>query len=323
MQIGRPVIPVTHFAAVLGLAGLGNDWRIAHRVWNLPPVIGESLMLLATIVWGILLILYVAKWITARKEARAELDHPILCCYVALVGVATLLIAGAAIPHSRIVAEILFAIGAMFTLAFAAWQTARLWQGGRDPATTTAALYLPAGAGSFVTATVASALGYADWGQLAFGAGLFSWIAIESVLMHRLFTLPALATELRPSLGIQLAPPAVGVVAYLAVTSGPVDMLARAMIGYGILQMLVLLCLLPSIRQQPFAASYWAFTFGATALAAAPLLVIERGGTGAIALIAPTLFVAANIVVVLVVLATLRLGLSRPQVVAFVAQAGD
>jgi tellurite resistance protein len=69
----------------------------------------------------------------------------------------------------------------------------------------------------------------------------------------------------------------------------------------------VLLRLLPWIRQQPFAPSYWAFTFGATALASAPLVMVERGTTGAVASIAPYIFVAANIVVGLIAVATVRL----------------
>jgi tellurite resistance protein len=48
-------------------------------------------------------------------------------------------------------------------------------------------------------------------------------------------------------------------------------------------------------------------TFGAATLAAVPLDMMERGATGAVATIAPVLFVAANIVVGLIALATLRL----------------
>jgi tellurite resistance protein len=112
---------------------------------------------------------------------------------------------------------------------------------------------------------------------------------------------------LRPTLGIQLAPPVVGAVAYLSVTTGAPDLLAYAMLGYGLLQALLLLRLLPWIRQQPFAPSYWAFTFGATALASAPIVMVERGTTDAVASIAPYLFVAANIVVGLIAIATVGL----------------
>ena len=42
--------------------------------------------------------------------------------------------------------------------------------------------------------------------KLAFGADMFSWLAIESVLLHRLYTASALAPALRPTLGISNCP---------------------------------------------------------------------------------------------------------------------
>jgi tellurite resistance protein len=303
----RIAVPASFFGIVLGLAGLGGAWRVAARVWQLPAVIGEGLMLIAGIVWAVMLALYAAKWIYARDEALRELEHPVQCCFVGLIGVATMLVSIAVLPYSRPAAQIAFAIGVCFTLGFALWRTGILWHGGRDPGDTTPVLYLPAVAGAFVTATAAAALGYRDWGQLAFGAGLFSWFAIESVLLHRLYTATTMPAPLRPTLGIQLAPPVVGGVAYLSVTTGAPDLFAYALLGYGVLQALLLLRLLPWIRQQPFAPSYWAFTFGASALAAVPLDMMERGTTGAIASIAPYLFVASNIVIALIALGTLRL----------------
>jgi tellurite resistance protein len=300
-------IPASYFGIVLGLAGLGGAWRHASKVWGLPPLVGEVLMLIAAIVWALVLALYAAKWIYAREAALQEVDHPVQCCFVGLVGVATMEVALGALPYSRLATQILFAFGAAFTIVFAVWRTGILWQGGRDPATTTPVLYLPTVAGAFVTATTAAALGRGDWGQLAFGAGLFSWLAIESVLMHRLYTMATLPAALRPTLGIQLAPPVVGAVAYLGVTTGAPDPLAYAMVGYGLLQALVLLRLLPWLRQQPFTPSYWAFTFGATALSSAPLTMVERGTTGAIASLAPYLFIATNVVVGLIAFATMGL----------------
>jgi tellurite resistance protein len=307
LNVGSISVPASYFGIVLGLAGLGGAWRHAALVWGLPSLAGEALMLIAAVIWALLFALYVAKWIFAREAALQELGHPVQCCFVGLIGVATMLVAMAALPYSRLAAQILFALGASFTAGFAVWRTGILWQGGRDPAATTPVLYLPTVAGAFVTATAAAALGYRDWGQLAFGAGLFSWFAIESVLLHRLYTVAAMPAALRPTLGIQLAPPVVGAVAYLSVTTGAPDLLAYAMLGYGLLQALLLLRLLPWIRQQPFAPSYWAFTFGATALASAPIVMVERGATDAVASIAPYLFVAANIVVGLIAIATVGL----------------
>src|SRR3982074_314928 len=94
-------------------------------------------------------------------------------------------------------------------------------------------------------------------GPLACGGGLFSWLAIESVLLHRLYTATSLTAPLRPTLGIQLAPPAVGAVAYLSVNGGNPDLIAHALIGYALMQLIIMLRLLPWITQQSFAASYW------------------------------------------------------------------
>jgi tellurite resistance protein len=292
---------------VLGLVGLGNTWRVAHRVWGLPLVVGEAIDAVGAAIWAILLILYAAKWLLARPKAIEESRHPVDCGFIGLIGVATLLAAGAAAPYSRATALVLFAAGALVSLAYAVWQTGRIWQDDRHHRATTAVLYLPTVAGSFVTGAIAAALGFPEWGQLAFGAGLFSWLSIESVLAHRLYAVDPLPITQRPSLGIQFAPPVVGAVTYMGITSGPPDLIAAALVGYGLLQALVVLRLLPWIRQQPFGPSYWAFTFGSASLATTLLLMLERGGTGPAKLIAPVAFVIANVVVGVIFLATVRL----------------
>lgn len=303
--------PAAFFGMVLGLAGLGAVWRAAHRVWQLPEVVGEALMAVAVLVWAGLMMLYGLKWLIAREAALAEVSHPVQCCFVGLIGVATMLVAGAALPYSRAVAVLLFALGAAFTFAFAVWRTGALWHGDRDPGTTTPVLYLPAVAGSFVTANLLGAFGLADWGQLAFGAGLFSWLAIESVLLHRLLTAPEMSPALRPTLGIQLAPPAVGAVAYLGVTQGAPDFLTHVLLGYALFQVIILVRLGSWIGQQRFNPSYWAFTFGATALALVPLRMVERGDSGAAYVLAPILFVAANVLVLTIAVRTIWVGAIR------------
>jgi tellurite resistance protein len=301
---GVPVVPAGFFGIVLGLAGLGGTWRAAHQVWQLPAVVGETIMLVAAIVWAVLVMLYIAKWFVAREVALAEISHAVQCCFVGLAGVATMLIAAAAAPYSRPLALLLFCAGGAFTLAFAIWRTGVLWRGDRELASTTPVLYLPTVAGTFVAGTVAAGLGYPDWGQYAFGAGLFSWLAIESILLNRMYNSPSMASALRPTLGIQLAPPVVGAVTLISVAPDAPGLFVHMMIGYGLLQCLVLLRLLPWIMQEPFAPSYWAFTFGATAMATGPIRLIGQGDHGAVVALAPVLFVFANAVVGIVAIGT-------------------
>jgi tellurite resistance protein len=307
LKAKRIAVPASFFGIILGLVGLGNCWRVAAKIWYLPTWIGEAIMLLAIAIWLVLLLLYVSKWLWVREEALAEFEHPVLCCFIGLVPVSTVLVALAIAPYSRSIAVTFFVVGALGQLSFGVYRSGRLWMGGRNPETTTPVLYLPTVAGSFVSAIVASALGYREGGVLFFGMGMFSWLVLESIIIQRLYLLDTLPKPLRPTLGIQLAPPVVGCVAYLSITSGYPDTFAHILFGYGMLQALILLRLMSWLFQQPFAASYWAFTFGIAALALSALRLVERGTTGAMEGLAVLLFIGANIAIGSTAVGTVRL----------------
>lgn len=307
MSLKNVSVPASYFGIILGLVGLGAAWRLANRLWILPAIIGETIMVIAGIVWVMLILLYVAKWLWHRGDAIAELNHPIQCCFIGLVPVSTVLVSVALQPHAHSAALVLLFSGTIGTIMFSIWRHGGLWRGGRDPASTTPVLYLPSVAGNFVVAIAMGAFGWGEWGVLFFGAGFLAWIALESVILHRLLTAEPLAVPMRPTLGIQLAPPAVGLVAYLSVTNGDPGVIAQVLLGYALLQALILIRLLPWIRAQSFSASYWSFTFGVSALALGAERMVDRGVIGPANAMAPVLFIVANIVIGVVAIGTIIL----------------
>src|SRR5689334_15129170 len=146
-------VPASFFSIVLGVAGLGNAWRLAAGLWSYPAWIGEAILLAATAIWAILVLLYGAKWLFATAYARTEGCDSVQCCFIGLAPMSTMLIALAMAPYHRPLALALFLTGAAGTLVFATWRTGVLWQGRCDAASTTAALYLPTVAGCFIVAT--------------------------------------------------------------------------------------------------------------------------------------------------------------------------
>ena len=72
---------------------------------------------------------------------------------------------------------------------------------------------------------------------------------------------------MRGIIGIQLAPAFVGCSAYFGINGGQVDMVALMLIGYGTLQLLFLLRLLPWVLEGGFTMSLWGFSFGLAAMA--------------------------------------------------------
>jgi tellurite resistance protein len=304
-----PIIPASFFGMPLGLLALGLAWRGAAALWDLPHSIADVLLGAGFLLWAFLLIQYLRKWVGQRAIALAEFDHPVQCCFVGLGGVDGLLASIGWAPYSRTAALGLLVIGATWVVVFGLYRTGCLWQGERAPETTTAVLYLPTVSGALVSASAAATLGWQDWGQLAFGAGVLSWLAIESVLVHRLYTAAPLAPALRPTLGIQLAPPAVAAVAYLNVGGGAPDLIAHALVGYALLQALILIRLWPWLKAAGQTPAWWGFSFGAAALPTAAIKLVARGDTGAVETLAPYLFIAGNLVIATVAVMTVRLAL--------------
>ena len=161
-----------------------------------------------------------------------------------------------------------------------------------------------------MAAAGAAVLGWSQLASWLFGCGLISWFATESVVLARAATRQPLPAALRPAMGVQLAPPVVGGVAYLNLTSGAPDLGAHILFGYGLFQAAVLLRLWPWLRLPSFSPGYWAFSFGATALPTVAIRMVQRGDSGP-SWLAPLLFAGANLVIGYFALASVYL-LFRP-----------
>ena len=269
-------LPVNTFAMVLGMAGLGLSWRYGATASLLPGWPGESMLLVAGLLWIFLVYAYIYKWIYHRQAAADELHHTIQCCFISLIPITTLLIGMGLLPYAPSVAWVLFLCGILGQLVFAAYRSAGLWRGIHVGEATTPIIYLPTVATNFVSASVMGATGHPVWGTLFFGAGMLSWISLEAAILHRLRTMQALAAAIRPVLGIQLAPAFVGCTAYLAINGGRIDIVALILVGYGILQALFLVRLFPWIAEGGFSPAFWAFSFGLASMAGCGLRFVAQ-----------------------------------------------
>lgn len=303
-------LPASFFGMVLGLAGLGQAWRMASKLWGLPEPIGEAVLLVATLVWLALLLSYLAQALRRPAVVANEFRHPVQGGTPALLAVSTLLIVLAVLPYSRAAAWVLAALGIGWHLAFSLWHTGAMWQGGRDALDTAPTLYLPTVAGNFTSAAALGALGHADWGWLFLGAGMFSWIALESLIIQRLWQPKAMPAPQRPLLGIQFAPPVVCAMAWLILAPGSSDHWLLMLWGYGLFQLLLGIRLGAWLGEQPFAPSYWAYTFGIAAATVSGLKLALTGVPAAQALSIP-IFIGANLFITHLALRTAYLFFTR------------
>ncbi len=290
-------LPAGYFGIVLGTIGMGFAWRYASTIWPVSRFPGDCLVCLAIGIWFLLAVAFVTRSIRFPQSILNEMRHPVKGSFVSLFPATTMLVAIGFVSWHRSVSLVMFTIGVFLQLSYAVWQSAGLWRGRHPEEATTPALYLPTVANNFISAMTCGALGYNNAGLVFLGAGIFSWLSLEPVILQRLRSVDELPMLQRPSLGIQLAPALVACSAWLSVNGGISDTLAKLLFGYGLLQLLFIIRLMPWYLSQPFNASFWSFSFGFSALATTGLHLGQSDPSGFFHTIAIPLFILSNLVI--------------------------
>ncbi|WP_424405141.1 dicarboxylate transporter/tellurite-resistance protein TehA [Pasteurella sp. PK-2025] len=299
-------IPINYFGIVLGLAALSLAWRYLPLA-DFPFLVSEGLFALATVIWLSFILAYAKKWICSPQHAKTDLQHPQLGSFVSLMPITTMLIGMGAKAYYMPLALLFIGLGIFAQLAFATYYIAGMWRGTHQAEFTTPVMYLPTVATNFVSAMALGSLGYQDMGMLFFGAGFFSWLMLEPAVLQRLRTLQPVPEPLRLGIGIQIAPAFVACSAYLAINGEKLDLFANMLIGYGLLQCLFLLRLLPWVLKAGFTPAIWAFSFGLASMAKVSLFVYQQANSALFSTFGFLLFIFANLAIGMMLLGSMYL----------------
>lgn len=302
-----PLIPASFFAMTLGLAETGSAWRLAAARWSLPSWVGEAMelgALLSFLAWGVL---FIHKWIWRRASAMEEFRDPVQSSFLALIPESVILLALAALPHQHDVAVALFWLGSAANVLYGAWRLSSQWRENREAAHNQPPMFLTFTASVLVNALAAGLLGYEIYGWALLGIGGLSWLIVDSVIAHQLFT-GQLPTRSRNFMGIYMAPPVVALVAYQVLAGdGAALPVVAALGGYALFLSGALLMAWRWLAAQAFAPGYWAYTFGLATLAQGLILMAGRVASPALTLLAALVFAASLALTAGVALGTLLL----------------
>lgn len=298
------ILPAGYFGMVLGIIGLGLAWRFAATIWPVTTLPADALIILAIAIWGLLLVAFANRVLRHRATIIDEITHPLKSSFVSLIPATSMLVAIGLTPWFPMLALVLFLVAVTSQLAYSTWQTAGLWRGTHPKEATTPGLYLPTVANNFISAMACGAMGFTDVGLLFLGAGILSWLSLEPAILSRLRNLDEMSPAVRTSLGIQMAPAFVACSAWLSLNGGNADVFAKLLFGYGLLQMLFMLRLIPWYSVQPFNPSFWSFSFGVASLATTSIKLGHSAPGGALYWISFPLFIGANLVMGFLILKT-------------------
>jgi len=278
------------FGIPLGLMGLAGAWRrlVALGITAGNPIslclVGAALVLLC-----LLSLLWCVKLVRYPQAARQEWQHPVLGALLALAPISVLLAITFLAPAFSALGAVWVALtaAAFVVQGLLGWQiVTRLSSGQIPPELITPALYVPTVAGGLVGAMALQALGQAGLAALLLGLGVGAWGLLEVRVLRRLFGGP-LPEALRPTIGIEIAPAAVGALALATVWPGLPAEALLVCVGVASAPLLAVLTRWRYWTAVPFSAGFWSFSFPLAAMAGATVEAVQRGGgPPAVALIA-------------------------------------
>lgn len=264
----------------LGMMGLAAAWQ---RLVPLGITVGNPvsfyLFAAALALLAILLPLWFAKLLRHPADVREEWQHPVQSALLALMPLSVLMAITIVAPFAPGLAAIWLPVtcAALAMQGVLTWQVVVRLSAGRMPAELiTPALYLPTVAGGFVGALALNALGLHGWAALLVGMGVGAWALLEIRILNRLFSGP-LPHALRPSIGMEIAPGAVG--SLVVATLWPALPVEVLMVCLGIASgpVLAVLTRWHDWTAVPFSAGFWSFSFPLAAMAGATVEAVRRG----------------------------------------------
>lgn len=262
----------------MGLSGAWARLGLANGV--ISQSIADGLFFVALVLLALLMCLWIAKLVLHPQTVQQDWSHPVQGALMALIPVSLMLAFTFLNVRWPSLSGWLFTltIFALTLQAVMAWHVvADISMGKTLSEFITPALYLPIVPGGFVGAMALESFGLHGWAALLFGIGLGAWALLEIRILHRLFSGP-LPLALRPTLGLEMAPGAVG--ALSAVTLWPHLPPDAMMVILGIASgpVLAVLTRWRYWTETPFSAGFWSFSFPLAALAGACVHAVTAGG---------------------------------------------
>ena len=269
--------PISIFSVVMGMTGLSIAWLRAYGIFEPARLIGTSIAALATLLFIGLSCLYATKLIQHRDHVIAEWRHPVRVNFFPTFSISLLLLSVAWKDIVPSIAFLVWAFGALIQLGFTmAILSSWMYHSHYEIKHANPAWFIPVVGNLFVPIN-APLFGYAEIGWFYFSIGFVFWVVLLTIVLYRVFFHDPIPARLLPTLFILIAPPAVGFIAYCALTPG-LDAFGRVLYYTALFTTALLAVNVLRFARNGFFISAWAYSFPLAAITIATFLIGGRSG---------------------------------------------
>ncbi len=301
---GLMYFPIGMFAGVMGLAGLSLVWHKCEMFFGAAHVASAAMLAAAYLLMLAVGGTYLLKFIRHGAAVRAEFDNPVKMNFFPAISIGLLLLGIGTLEYNRLLSQSMWVLGAgsqlLFTLVIMVrWLTRSFAVVQLNPA-----WFIPV-VGNILVPICGVEFAGRELSWFLFTVGLVFWVLLFGMNFYRLIFEAPLPNKLLPTLGIFLAPPGAGCVAYLRL-AGEVDGLARILLYLTYILVAVLLYMAPRFLRLPYFVSWWAYTFPLCAATLASFGVAGMLGSEVMAGISLILAALSTVVVLTVAARTMQ-----------------
>jgi tellurite resistance protein len=295
--------PIMMYASVMGMSGLTIMYQKAALWLGFSARIGEVLMVLTTLLFGLVSLIYIAKYVKYAAVVQKEFSHPVRINFFAAISISMAMLAIIYKEHSAFIAALFWYPGAVLHF-YLTMHTISFWiNNNQELDHSNPAWFIPIVGNVLIPV---AGVGFASSGVLLyfFSTGIFFWVILFAILLNRIIFHHQMANKFMPTMFILIAPPAVGFIAYVKIYE-VVDTFAMMLFNLALFFTFLIAFMYKNFIKIKFFISWWAFVFPLAAMAISTMLMYHHTQDTPLLLLSYTMIAATSVIISIVIYQTL------------------
>jgi len=266
---------ISFFAMFLGLGGFALLFQKAEIFMSFPFHLSNYVFGVTVVLFVILLLFFLARWIKYPNAVKLEYHHPIKINFFATISIALLIFSIFFLAVNVEISKYLWIVGTALHLFFtlsvmSAWtKKDNLKREHLNPA-----WFIPI-VGNILIPIAGKTHFPEDISWFFFSVGIIYWIILFTIILNRIIFHKTLPEKLRPTMFILIAPPAIGFIAYVKLT-GSIDSFGKILYFFSLFLFLKLIYQYKIFFKIKFYLSWWAYSFPISSLGLASSLMYHK-----------------------------------------------
>ncbi|AHJ12007.1 SLAC1 anion channel family protein [Sulfurospirillum multivorans] len=295
--------PIMMYATVMGMSGLTIMYQKAALWLGFSALIGEGLMAITTLLFGVISVIYITKFLKYSAAVKKEFSHPVRINFFAAVSISMLMLAIIYKEHYPSVAAFFWYPGAVLHF-YLTMHTISFWiNNNQELDHSNPAWFIPIVGNVLIPV---AGVGFASQGVLLyfFSTGIFFWVILFAILLNRIIFHHQMANKFMPTMFILIAPPAVGFLAYVKIYE-VIDTFAMILFNLALFFTFLIAFMYKNFIKIKFFISWWAFVFPVAAMAISTMLMYHQTQDIPLLVLAYTMIVVTSVIITIVIYQTL------------------